>query len=307
MENKNIYIISGPTGVGKTSLSIKLAKKMNGEIICADSMQIYKGMDIGTAKATVEEQEGIPHHMIDVVSPFESFTVHDYSNLARDSIEDCIRRGKTPIIVGGTGLYLNSLIYKMDFAQTPNVSKLRIDLENMARDKGNQYIYDILTELDKDAALRIHPNNIKRVIRAIEIAKSSDGSDSLKDFKTSNIPSEYFVKLAGLTLNRDELYDRINQRVDKMIDDGLLDEVKQLISLGLDVNHQSMQGIGYKELFLHLGGEYDLDTAINIIKQSSRRYAKRQFTWLRRYDSINWFDVGNSEELEDAVLSYFLS
>lgn len=306
-----LIMIAGPTAVGKTKLSIDIAKKFDGEIICADSMQIYKHMNIGTAKVSKEETEGIRHHMVDIISPFEPFTVSDYAKMTEKIIDDCYERGKTPIMVGGTGLYFNSLIYDMDFGAHQNVSNnndgesennhLRVELEELARTYGTKAVHNILKELDEDAALRIHENNLRRVIRGIEILKSAGKSSKLSDFSKDPLPRGYDIELICLNMDRALLYERINKRVDMMIDMGLVEEVRALVDSGLDSSYQSMKGIGYKEILEFLEGKVQLDEAIESIKQNSRRYAKRQITWFKRYDFARWIDVLECEDLEKAV------
>ena len=270
-----ILILTGPTAVGKTALSIELAKILGGEIISADSMQIYRKMDIGSAKISQEEMDSVVHHMIDVVDPDEDFSVADFHDMASQIISDIHKRGKLAIVTGGTGLYLNSLVYDMDFGGTNSDPNIRKDLEEILNDKGKDYLYRLLQDLSPEAAKRIHPNNTKRVIRAIEVYKT--GGD------------------------RSILYDRINQRVDMMFDMGLLDEVKGLHQMGYTSQMQSMKGIGYKEVLEYFDGKMTLEESIDILKQGTRRYAKRQITWFKRYENALWLDLDKVTELDDQI------
>lgn len=304
---KRLLIIAGPTAVGKTDTAIILAKELNGEIISADSMQIYKNMNIGTAKPSLEEMQGIPHHLIDVVNPDESFSVAEFQKLAKNTIDDLILNKKLPIIAGGTGLYINSLIYNMDFTQSVSNWQLREELQKEATNMGNEYVHNKLKEIDPDAANRIHPNNVKKVIRAIEVYYET--GEKIGDFsKDITLNDEYEFFLVGLTRNREELYDRINMRVDIMIEQGLVDEVKNLLDLGYSKDLISFRGLGYKEIIGYLEGEYGLDEAVRILKRDTRRYAKRQLTWFRRYSNINWYNISDystSENLADHIIKDF--
>ena len=296
-----IVAISGPTAVGKTEISLRIAEDFNMEIVSCDSMQIYKYMDIGSAKPTSDELKRVPHHMIDVVDPTEiisdplnSFNVVKFSKMARDAIFDINERGKTPLIVGGTGLYLDSIIYDIDFAATPIDESFRDDLYRIADEEGQEKLHDKLKELDSEAAERIHPNNVKRVVRAIEAAVSGD---NVKEFKKSFDEREEFQPiLIGLTRDREELYSRINKRVDILMEDGLLNEVENLKNMGLSSEDYPMKGIGYKELFEYLDGKITLDEAVNNVKINSRHYAKRQMTWLKRYENMKWFSLSDRDE-----------
>ncbi len=290
---KRLLIIAGPTAVGKTDVGITLADKLNGEIISADSMQIYKNMDIGTAKPSLEERRGIAHHLIDIINPDENFSVARFQKLAKDTIDNLISNGKLPIIVGGTGLYINSILYNMDFAQSVSNWRLRKTLQEEAKNMGNEYVHNKLKKINPDAASRIHPNNIKRVIRAIEVYHET--GDKIGNFKKDiTLNDEYEFYFVGLTRNRKELYNRINIRTDIMIKQGLIEEVKNLLNLGYSKDLVAFQGLGYKEIIRYLEGEYDLDEAVRILKRNTRRYAKRQLTWFRRYsDIINWYNISN--------------
>ena len=305
MKKIPLIILTGPTAVGKTALSIELAKDLNAEIISADSMQIYEYMDVGSAKVTKEEMDGIIHHLIDEVKPDYAFSVSEFQKRANKYIKDIDDRGKKVLVTGGTGLYLNSLIYDMDFAKSNSNSKLREELELELKENGIDYMHEKLRALDEDAANRIHKNNTKRVIRALEVCLNGK---KMQDFSTELKYNENYQPII-IVLNRDRevLYERINKRVDLMMENNLIDEVKHLLDIGYDKNLISMQGIGYKEIVKYLEGEYSLDEAIEIIKRDSRRYAKRQITWFKRYKESKWFDLDkydNSEILKEDILNY---
>ena len=305
MKKIPLIILTGPTAVGKTALSIELAKDLNAEIISADSMQIYEYMDVGSAKVTKEEMDGVIHHLIDEVKPDYAFSVSEFQKRANKYIKDIDDRGKKVLVTGGTGLYLNSLIYDMDFAKSNSNSKLREELELELKENGIDYMHEKLRALDEDAANRIHKNNTKRVIRALEVCL--DGK-KMQDFSTELKYNENYQPII-IVLNRDRevLYERINKRGDLMMENNLIDEVKHLLDIGYDKNLISMQGIGYKEIVKYLEGEYSLDEAIEIIKRDSRRYAKRQITWFKRYKESKWFDLDkydNSEILKEDILNY---
>lgn len=289
-----IIVICGPTAVGKTEYSLEIARRFNGEILSCDSMQLYKYMDIGSAKPTPEECAAVPHHLVDFVDPAEEFSVADYQRYARAAISDIFSRGKTPVIEGGTGLYLNSILYNMDFGNAPKDEALRRSLEEEAEAKGSEYIHSRLMELDPESAKRIHPNNTKKIIRALEGAMSGN---SIADFGKLNARTdEYEPVMIGLTRDREQLYERISLRVDKMIEAGLIQEVRGLLNNGLTEDDISMKGIGYKEIIGFLHGEYSEQEAIDLIKKNTRHLAKRQLTWFRRYDDVKWFDLTNAEE-----------
>lgn len=305
MKKIPLVILTGPTAVGKTNLSIQLAKKMNMEIISADSMQIYKYMDVGSAKVTEDEMNGVKHYLIDEVTPDYSFSVSEFQERANDYINQIVKKGKLPLVTGGTGLYLNSLIYNMDFAKSDADNELREMLRLELEENGIDYMYEKLKSLDEEAANRIHKNNTKRVIRAIEVCmsgkKMSDFSSDLK------LNEKYEPIIIVLNRDREHLYRRINKRVDIMIRQGLEDEVKTLLNMGYSSDLVSMQGIGYKEIIKYLNNEYTYEEAIEIIKRDSRRYAKRQLTWFRRYENAKWFDLDNYNDekiLLDDVISY---
>jgi tRNA dimethylallyltransferase len=288
---QNVLVIIGPTAVGKTKLSIEMAKRYNGEIISGDSMQIYRGMDIGTAKIAKEEMEDIPHHLIDIKEPFESFSVAEFQELVRAKIAEIAKKGKLPIIVGGTGLYIQSVIYDYQFSDVSGDEAYRLQLEERVKEVGNEALHQELKEIDPGSAAQIHPNNGRRVIRALEIYHLT--GKTMQEYQSQQQPDLlYNTAIVGLTMNRDQLYERINLRVDMMMDEGLLPEVKALYQQGLR-ECQSIQAIGYKEIYEYLDGKVTLDEAVENLKQNSRRYAKRQLTWFRNKMKVEWFDVSN--------------
>ena len=296
--NNKLLIIAGPTAVGKTSLSIKLAKALSGEIISTDSMQIYKYMDIGSAKIRKDEMDGVIHHMIDVVDPKEPFSVADYKEKADKVIEDILSRNKLPILVGGTGLYINALTCKMNFTEADKDENYRNELESLAEEKGNEFIHNMLKDIDPVSYNEIHYNNRKRVIRALEVYKLTN-----KPFSSFNLGDDiyngpYEVKYYVLDMNREVLYNRINLRVDIMMKNGLLEECIKLREMGYNSSMQSMQGIGYKEMFYYLDNKITLDEAVEMIKKGSRNYAKRQLTWFRRDPRAVFINKDNLNEEE---------
>lgn len=296
--NNKILVIAGPTAVGKTDISIQLAKRLNGEIISTDSMQIYKHMDIGSAKISKEEMDGIVHHLIDFVEPSNEFSVSEFQTLAKEAIEDIQSRGKLPILAGGTGLYINSVICTMNFAEGEKDETYRKELEALAISKGNDYVHSLLKDIDEESYNSIHPNNVKRVIRALEVYKQSGKPFSAFKEENSIYTCDYDVFYYVLNMDREKLYNRINLRVDIMMDKGLIEEVKTLKDMGLTANDQSMKGIGYKEILAYLSDEIDLDIAVDMVKQGSRNYAKRQLTWFKKDPRAIFIDkdLFNNEE-----------
>ncbi len=286
MGNIPIVVICGPTASGKTSLSVELAREFSGEIVSADSMQIYKYMDIGSAKPNTNERGGVVHHMMDIIEPSESFSVKQYQDMAHAAIKDICDRGKLPVMVGGTGLYINSVINDVDFTEEKSDPHLRRELEAFADENGADALYGMLRELDEPACDIIHKNNIRRVIRAIEFIKLNNKKFSLHVEDGKKKISRYRPLMLDIAWDRDVLYDRINKRVDIMFSLGLTDEVKRLVQMGVDIHTTAMQGIGYKEVLGIISGEKTEDEVKEEIKLSSRRYAKRQLTWFRRDDRI---------------------
>ncbi|HKK95824.1 MAG TPA: tRNA (adenosine(37)-N6)-dimethylallyltransferase MiaA [Anaerovoracaceae bacterium] len=291
----NVYVITGPTASGKTKVAIELAKKLGGEIVSCDSMQIYKKMDIGSAKPTEDELNEVKHHLIGVIEPTENFTVAKYQSMALDAIDDIVSRGKIPIVAGGTGLYLNALLFDMDFAARPDNSKRRNELEAMT----GETLYEYLKEIDMEATNRIHKNNTKKVIRAIEAAELGNKVKPLNDCKDRC--GLYNFKLYALNWDREKLYERINTRVDKLIELGLVEEVRNLFKEGLNCENISMKGIGYKEIIEHIEGGLTLEEAVYLIKRNTRRFAKRQITWFKRYEDMTWIDVDEPMSANDIV------
>lgn len=293
-------LIAGPTAVGKSTFALHVAREFDGEIISCDSMQIYRGMDIGTAKPTKEELAICPHHLIDIADPAERFSAAKYAKLARKAIKDVAGRGKLPIVCGGTGLYLDGILYEMAYGAGPCDDNIRKILEERAEKEGPLPLHDELKNLDPAAAEDIHPNNVKRIIRALERLKL--GEDGLRPFSSERMPyPDIEPLLIGLERPREELYERINERVDIMMDAGLLKEVEALRSEGSSSENIAMQAIGYKELLAYLDGEMSLSDAVDKIKTGSRHYAKRQFTWFRRYDRMKWLDISSFETETDAM------
>ncbi|MBR2337591.1 MAG: tRNA (adenosine(37)-N6)-dimethylallyltransferase MiaA [Clostridia bacterium] len=276
-----IIVVCGPTGSGKSSLAVELALKYGGEVVSADSVAIYKQLDIGSAKPTKEDMKGVTHHLIDVVTPFDEFSVSDYEKMALSVIEDIISRGKLPIICGGTGFYVNSILYKMSYGKAKGDLAVRSKYQQLAKEKGNQAVFDILIEKDPETAKILHVNDLVRVIRALEIVESSGIKKS--DIVDEKIPRFDFIAITT-DMNRATLYDRINRRVDLMIENGIENEVKNLLEQGVTIENQCMQGIGYKEVVesTSSGSEFPAEQ----IKMNSRRYAKRQITFFKRYENL---------------------
>ena len=300
MKKNGIIMLAGPTASGKTEYAIRLAEELDGEIVSCDSMQIYKFMDIGSAKPDAGQLQRVKHHLVDCIDPRDDFSVAEYQKLAKEAIQDIAGRGKVPVVTGGTGLYMNSLIYDMDFAVEPAHSDFRDDMRKLAEEQGTDALYERLQKCDPEAAERIHPNNVKKVIRALEACEYSE--EGMQDIsKLTNKCEDYDVCLLGITWPREILYERINERVDILIKSGLEDEIKKLLSMGLTEDNISMKGIGYKEMIGYLNEEYDLEEAIRLIKRNTRHYAKRQMTWFRRYEDMKWFDLSSFDEAEDAI------
>lgn len=297
--NNNLIVIAGPTGVGKTDLSICVADKINGEIISADSRQIYRYMDIGTAKVEKEYRDKIKHHMIDIVDPNEEFSVSDFKKITMEIIDDINKKGKIPLLVGGTGLYINSIVYEIDFTNVASNKTIREHYESILLEKGKQFLYELLMEKDYDTATKLNINDTKRIIRALEVydVTKIPMSKQNKDFRKPS--SKYNLIMYLLYMDRSKLYDRINARVDKMIEDGLINEVETLLKLGYEKSLNSMQGIGYKEIVDYLENKISLDEAVELIKKRSRNYAKRQLTWFKRDERYRWINVDEFSDVED--------
>jgi len=297
----NVIVIIGPTASGKTKLAIEIAKRTNGEIISADSMQVYKYMDIGTAKPDEKEREGIKHYLIDEVAPDEEFSVARFQELSLKYIDEILNKGKIPIVAGGTGLYINSLIYNLEFSDTICDWELRKKLADEAKEKGNEYLHNKLREIDPKAAENIHMNNVKRVIRAIEVYTHTNKPISVHQEESRKNPPKHNFILIGITMDREKLYDRINKRVDMMLENGLVREVEKLIEMGYDKSTIAMQGLGYKEILSYLKGEITLEEAAEILKRDTRRYAKRQMTWFKRIENVYWINKDEFDSDEEII------
>ncbi len=293
-----LLIITGPTAVGKTELSLKIAEELQGEIISADSMQIYRYMDIGTAKASAEERKRVRHHMIDIINPDETYSVADYQQEADRLIREICARGSLPIMVGGTGLYIRAVIQGFLFPEMETNHQLRAELTEMARKYGNEYLHQKLAEIDPEHARKIHPNDLRRIIRAIEIFQETGHNMTYYLEKQKYTPPRYNTLKIGLIREREELYDRINKRVDLMIKKGLVEEVKNIIKAGFNMSATALQGLGYKEIIGYLKGDYPLEEAIRILKKNTRNYAKKQITWFNREKDLHWFNLTGKSDIK---------
>lgn len=296
--NNKIIVICGPTCSGKSALAINLAKKLNTEIISADSMNIYKGLDIGTAKPTKEEQLQVKHHCIDLVEPSETFNVGDYKEFALPILKRLLKNGKNPIICGGTGFYVNSLLYDLSYGNQPSDLVVREKYYKLAEKYGNEYVFNILYKLDSKTANALHYNDLKRVVRALEIAEKGTKKSELNDSLTPIFNFDAYM----INFDREMLYTRINNRVDNMINDGLILEIKQLLKNGITEKHQCMQGIGYKEIIPYVNGEYSLETAIDLIKLNTRRYAKRQITFFKKLENIQYLVPEDIDKMAERII-----
>ena len=306
MNKQKLIVLTGPTAVGKSKLSIELAGKIGGEIISADSMQVYKYMNIGTDKISKEKMGGIPHHLIDFLDPKEDFNVFMFQKLVKEAIADISSRGKIPILVGGTGFYIQAVLYDIDFTETDEDNTIRSELEERVRKEGTSGIYEELKSVDPESALLIHENNSKRVIRALEYYKKTGKKISEHNKEQSEKTSPYDFYYFVLTDDREVLYSRIDKRVDAMIEEGLVDEVKELMQMDIPKTATSMQSLGYREIFGYLDGEYDLDRAIYLIKRNTRHFAKRQLTWFRREKDVRWIDKSAFGRDDNLVLNEIL-
>jgi len=302
MEKEKILVVLGPTSIGKTKVSIDIAKRLNSEIISTDSMQIYKKMDIGTAKINEKEKEGIKHHMIDLIYPKEEFSVYDYQNLSLEIIDKLLAENKTPILVGGSGLYINSILYDLDFNKVSSDEKVRNKYYGLKEKKGKMFLYSLLEEKDKEAAKKIHPNNVKRVVRALEVLEVT-GKKYSQNNNFRKYSEKYNFIIIGLEMNRELLYNRINLRVERMIEEGLINEVEELYNEGYDKSYQSMQAIGYKEIIDYIEGNTTKEEAVRLIKRNTRRFAKRQITWFKPDDRIKWVDITDYKENYQSLLN----
>ena len=305
---KKLIILTGPTAVGKTKLSIALAKAINGAIISADSMQVYKYMDIGSAKIMPEEMDGVKHYLVDCLEPNdpEAFNVTRFQHMAKTAMEEIYKEGKVPILVGGTGFYIQSVVYDIDFTENDADTSYRTMLENMAEEKGAEYLHDMLKVVDSKASEEIHFNNVKRVIRALEFFHQTGSQISAHNESERQKESPYEFYYFVLNDDRAKLYERIDQRVDKMMEEGLIDEVKRLLDMGCTRDMVSMQGLGYKEIIDYLQGNISLEEAVYIIKRDTRHFAKRQLTWFRREREVRWVNKSDFAS-EEEILEYMLA
>lgn len=303
-----VLVIAGPTASGKTGIAIELAKRLNGEIVSADSMQIYKYMNIGTAKPTEEEKCGVLHHMMDFLEVGDKFSVAQYKDMAMKCIEDILSRGKVPIVVGGTGLYINSITEEVNYNEKAEEnSEIRSELEKEAMQYGNQKLYDELKKIDPEASKKIHLNDTKRIVRALEVFRETGITITEHQKMSKQNDKKYDYKIVGLYVEREELYERINKRVDLMVSQGLLKEAEDIIKMIENKGRlTSFQAIGYKEFVPYFKGEIGFDEAVENVKRESRRYAKRQITWFKRTDGLKWFDIRNGidKNIED-IINYF--
>lgn len=309
-DRRPMLILSGPTAVGKTKLSIALARAVGGEIISADSMQVYRHMNIGSAKITAEEMQGIPHHMIDILEPWEDFSVAVFKERCEKCLPGIYERGHIPIVTGGTGFYVQALLRDIDFSEEESLessdSGYRIRLEMLGDEKGAAYLHGLLKEIDPDSAAAIHPNNRKRVIRALEYFYLTGEPISLHNEREKEKNSAYASCYFVLNDVRERLYERIGERIDRMLEEGLVEEVKKLRDMGCRRGMISMQGLGYKEILAFLEGEVTLEEAVEILKRDTRRFAKRQLTWFRREKDVIWLNKNEFDYDEDKILKFML-
>ena len=307
MKKKPLIILTGPTAVGKTKASIGLAKAIGGEIISADSMQVYKKMDIGSAKIRDDEMEGVNHYLIDVLDPAEEFNVVLFQKMAKQAMEEIYANGHIPIVVGGTGFYIQALLYNIDFTQENEDNHIRTELETIAKEQGADYLHQMLQEIDVRSAETIHANNVKRVVRAIEYYRQTGKPISEHNEKERQKESPYTFAYFVLMDERQKLYDRIEKRIDVMVEEGLLDEVKALYEEGYTRDMVSMQGLGYKEILDYLDGKMTLEEAIYVLKRDTRHFAKRQITWFKREKDVCWIDKSAFQYDEDRILAEMLN
>lgn len=302
-----LIILAGPTAVGKTALSISLAKAIGGEIISADSMQIYRHMDIGSAKVTEEEMEGVPHYLIDVLEPAEAFNVVVFQQMAKKALEQIYRHGNIPIVAGGTGFYIQALLYDIDFKENPEGDRIRKELTLLAEEKGGEYLHRLLMQVDPESAAAIHKSNLKRVIRALEYYRQTGEKISVHNEKERQKPSPYDFLYYVVNMERSQLYGRIDARVDQMVKDGLVEEVRELMAMGCHRGMVSMQGLGYKEILSYLEGECTLEEAVYTLKRDTRHFAKRQLTWFKRERDVRWLNLTDFGGDRAQVLAYMVS
>lgn len=303
---KPLVILTGPTAVGKTKASIGLAKAIGGEIISADSMQVYKQMDIGSAKIKPSEMEGVPHYLVDILEPDEEFHVVLFQQMAKQAIQKIYEKGKIPILVGGTGFYIQAVLYDIDFSENEKDTSYREELEKLAQTKGVEYLHDLLREVDEKSAQDIHANNVKRVIRALEYFHQTGEKISEHNEEQRKKVSPYNFSYFVLNDERAHLYEKINLRVDQMINEGLVSEVQSLKEKGYTRDMVSMQGLGYKEMLDYLDNKCSLEEAVEIIKRDTRHFAKRQITWFKRESDVTWIDKKEYEYNEERILKAML-
>lgn len=304
---KPLVILTGPTAVGKTKLSIELAKAINAEIISADSMQVYKAMDIGTAKIMPTEMEGIRHYLVDELAPDEEFNVVRFQQMAKKYMEDIYSRGKIPLLVGGTGFYIQAIVKDIDFTESKEDTSYRKELEQLAKEKGASYLHEMLKQVDEASADAIHENNVKKVIRALEYYKLTGQRISEHNQEQSQKASPYDYVYFVLNDDRSKLYERIDLRIDEMLKEGLVEEVKHLLSMGYSRDLVSMQGLGYKEIIAYLNNECTLEEAIYILKRDTRHFAKRQLTWFRREEDVTWINKEDFGYDTEKLLQHMLT
>ena len=304
---KPLIILTGPTAVGKTELSVKLAKALQGEIISADSIQVYKYMDIGSAKVTKEEMEGVKHYLIDELMPDEEFNIFYFKEKAKEYVNEIYKNNHIPIVAGGTGFYIQSLLYDIEFKNEESNDQIRNELYQLYEKQGAAYIHNMLKEIDPESAAAIHENNVKRVIRAIEYYQLNGEKISTHNDREKQKNSPYKFKYYCLNMDRKLLYERINKRVDIMVENGLVEEVKSLLNMGYSKNLVSMQGIGYKEIILYLEGNITLEEAVEMIKQETRRFAKRQLTWFRREKEVTFINYEDFDFDKEKVLEFMIN
>lgn len=303
---KPLMILTGPTAVGKTALSIGLAKALNGEIISADSMQVYRHMDIGSAKVTPEEMAGVPHHLIDVLDPEEDFNVTRFQAMAKQAMEGIYGRGHVPIITGGTGFYIQALLYDIDFTENDGGGAVREELERLGEEKGSEYLHQMLAGIDPESAGIIHANNRKRVIRAIEYYRLTGEQISVHNRREREKVSPYRPYYYVLNCERSLLYERIDRRVDLMMEQGLVEEVKKLKAMGCARGMVSMQGLGYKEILDYLDGRCSLEEAVYVLKRDTRHFAKRQLTWFKRERDVRWLELEAFDSDRERIMEHII-
>lgn len=307
MDKPRLLILTGPTAVGKTEISIELAKRIGGEIISADSMQVYKYMNIGSAKITRQEMCGIRHYLIDVLDPADDFNVYRFKNMAEDALREIYGRGKVPIIVGGTGFYIQALLYDIDFSEDEDTnSQYRKELEELVKLNGPEYVHEMLKDIDSESYRTIHANNIKRVIRALEYYHDTNTKISEHNLTQKQKESPYDFRYFVLNDDRNLIYSRIDKRVDMMVEAGLVSEVRALTKRGLSLENISMQGLGYKEILNYLNGEYDLSEAVRIIKRDTRHFAKKQLTWFRRERDVIFVNKNDFDRDNNKIIDYII-